>query len=135
MLKHDLQGERRAQRGVAAQQRRGAQQRGAVQVRCYSVRGDGECYLAAVFSETPLHTAASMGYSQCVQLLLKFGAGIEILMGTMKMSALHLAAQEGKRNINYFRERYFLILQFVLRFVLRNFLILQFVDILDSRFI
>ena len=129
MLKHDLQGERRAQRGVAAQQRRGAQQRGAVQVRCYSVRGDGECYLAAVFSETPLHTAASMGYSQCVQLLLKFGAGIEILMGTMKMSALHLAAQEGKRNINYFRERYFLILQFVLRFVLRNFLIL------DSRFI
>ena len=48
-----------------------------------------------LFSETPLHTAASMGYSQCVKLLLKFGAGIEILMGQMKMSALHLAAQEG----------------------------------------
>ena len=38
LLKHDLQGERRAQRGAAAQQRRGAQQRGALQVRCYSVR-------------------------------------------------------------------------------------------------
>ena len=48
-----------------------------------------------LFSETPLHTAASMGYSQCVQLLLKHGAGIEISMGQMKMSALHLAAQEG----------------------------------------
>ena len=50
-----------------------------------------------LFSETPLHTAASMGYSQCVQLLLKHGAGIEISMGQMKMSALHLAAQEGIR--------------------------------------
>ena len=72
------------------------------------MRGDGECYLAAVFSETPLHTAASMGYSQCVQLLLKFGAGIEILMGTMKMSALHLAAQEGEWNIKskYYRKRF-----------------------------
>ena len=48
-----------------------------------------------LFSETPLHTAASMGYSDCVKVLLKFGAGIEILMGQMKMSALHLAAQEG----------------------------------------
>ena len=51
-----------------------------------------------LFSEPPLHTAASMGYSQCVQLLLKYGAGIEILMGQMKMSALHLAAQEGLEN-------------------------------------
>ena len=49
-----------------------------------------------LFSETPLHTAASMGYSHCVKLLLKYGAGIEILMGQMKMSALHLASQEGK---------------------------------------
>ena len=48
-----------------------------------------------LFSETPLHTAASMGYSECVRVLLKFGAGIEILMGAMKMSALHLAAQDG----------------------------------------
>ena len=55
-----------------------------------------------LFSETPLHTAASMGYSACVQLLLKFGAGIEILMGQMKMSALHLAAQEGIFLSKYF---------------------------------
>lgn len=48
-----------------------------------------------LFSETPLHTAASMGYSECVRILLKFGAGTEILMGAMKMSALHLAAQDG----------------------------------------
>ena len=84
------------------------------------MRGDGECYLAAVFSETPLHTAASMGYSQCVQLLLKFGAGIEILMGTMKMSALHLAAQEGKRNIKskYYRKRFKYHLKCILQFVL-----------------
>ena len=39
--------------------------------------------------------SAGMGYSDCVKVLLKFGAGIEILMGQMKMSALHLAAQEG----------------------------------------
>ena len=48
-----------------------------------------------LFSETPLHTAASMGYSECVRILLRFGAGTEILMGPMKMSALHLAAQDG----------------------------------------
>lgn len=58
-----------------------------------------------LFSETPLHTAASMGYSACVQLLLKFGAGIEILMGQMKMSALHLAAQEGIFLSKYFPNR------------------------------
>ena len=51
-----------------------------------------------LFSETPLHTAASCGYSHCVTLLLKSGAGIEILMGQMKMSALHLASQEGNVN-------------------------------------
>ena len=61
-----------------------------------------------------------MGYSQCVQLLLKFGAGIEILMGTMKMSALHLAAQEGERNIKskYYRKRFKYHLKCILQFVL-----------------
>ena len=49
-----------------------------------------------LFSETPLHTAAGLGYSDCVQLLLHWGAGTEIAMGEQaRMSALHLAAQEG----------------------------------------
>ena len=62
------------------------------------LRSGAEPNSVVLFSETPLHTVASMGYSQCVQLLLKYGAGIEILMGQMKMSALHLAAQEGLEN-------------------------------------
>ena len=36
-----------------------------------------------------------MGYSDCVRILLQFGASTEMLMGAMKMSALHLAAQDG----------------------------------------
>ena len=45
------------------------------------------------FSETPLHTAAAMGYDECVQLLIENGASMEVLMGPTKMTALHLAAQ------------------------------------------
>ena len=48
-----------------------------------------------LFSETPLHTAAAMGYEECVRLLVKHGACLEVLMGPMKMTALHLAAQDG----------------------------------------
>ena len=48
-----------------------------------------------LFSETPLHTAASMGYEECVRLLIDHGASLEVAMGTMKMTALHLAAQDG----------------------------------------
>ncbi len=48
-----------------------------------------------LFSETPLHTAASMGYDDCVRLLIDHGACLEVLMGSMKMTALHLAAQDG----------------------------------------
>lgn len=48
-----------------------------------------------LFSETPLHTAASMGYEECVKLLIDHGACLEVLMGSMKMTALHLAAQDG----------------------------------------
>ncbi len=48
-----------------------------------------------LFSETPLHTAASMGYNECVKLLIDHGACLEVLMGVMKMTALHLAAQDG----------------------------------------
>ena len=46
-----------------------------------------------LFSETPLHTAAAMGYEECVKLLVDHGACLEVLMGPMKMTALHLAAQ------------------------------------------
>ena len=46
-----------------------------------------------LFSETPLHTAAAMGYDECVQLLIENGASMEVLMGPTKMTALHLAAQ------------------------------------------
>ncbi len=48
-----------------------------------------------LFSETPLHTAASMGFEECVKLLIHHGACLEVLMGSMKMTALHLAAQDG----------------------------------------
>ena len=48
-----------------------------------------------LFSETPLHTAASMGYEDCTKLLVEHGACLEVLMGSMKMTALHLAAQDG----------------------------------------
>ena len=48
-----------------------------------------------LFSETPLHTAAAMGYEECTKLLVSHGACLEVLMGPMKMTALHLAAQDG----------------------------------------
>ena len=48
-----------------------------------------------LFSETPLHTAAAMGYEECARLLVGHGACLEVLMGPMKMTALHLAAQDG----------------------------------------
>jgi len=46
-----------------------------------------------LFSETPLHTSASMGYEECVRLLVDHGACLEVLVGPMKMTALHLGAQ------------------------------------------
>jgi hypothetical protein len=51
------------------------------------------CWNVQLFSETPLHTAAAMGYEDCVKLLVDHGACLEVLMGAMKMTALHLAAQ------------------------------------------
>ncbi len=48
-----------------------------------------------LFSETPLHIAACMGYDNCICLLIDHGACLEVLMGSMKMTALHLAAQDG----------------------------------------
>ena len=51
--------------------------------------------LVQLFSETPLHTAAAMGYDECVQLLIEHQASLEVAMGPTKMTALHLAAQDG----------------------------------------
>ena len=51
--------------------------------------------LVQLFSETPLHTAAAMGYDECVQLLMDHKASPEVAMGPTKMTALHLAAQDG----------------------------------------
>lgn len=53
------------------------------------------CLKPFISSETPLHTAAAMGYDECVQLLIEHGASMEVLMGPTKMTALHLAAQDG----------------------------------------
>jgi ankyrin repeat protein len=36
-----------------------------------------------------------MGFDECVQLLIEHGASMEVLMGPTKMTALHLAAQDG----------------------------------------
>ena len=46
-----------------------------------------------LYSETPLHTAASMGFDDCLRLLIEHNACLEVVMGTMKMTALHLGAQ------------------------------------------
>ena len=55
--------------------------------------------MACFFSETPLHTAAAMGYDECVQLLIENGASMEVLMGPTKMTALHLAAQGKQQSL------------------------------------
>ena len=52
-----------------------------------------------LYSETPLHTAASMGFDDCVRLLIEHNACLEVVMGTMKMTALHLAAQVGEPEV------------------------------------
>ena len=58
------------------------------------------------FSETPLHTAAAMGYDECVQLLIENGASMEVLMGPTKMTALHLAAQGIMNKVCFQKEKF-----------------------------
>ncbi|XP_013184439.2 transient receptor potential channel pyrexia isoform X2 [Amyelois transitella] len=48
-----------------------------------------------VFTETPLHVAASLGLAQCAKLLLDAGADVRAAMGTGRATALHLAAEDG----------------------------------------
>ncbi|VVD01605.1 unnamed protein product, partial [Leptidea sinapis] len=48
-----------------------------------------------VFTETPLHVAASLGSASCVKLLLDGGADVRASMGAGRATALHLAAVDG----------------------------------------
>ncbi|CAK9822839.1 Transient receptor potential channel pyrexia [Anthophora retusa] len=48
-----------------------------------------------VYTETPLHVAASLGSVICTKLLLSYGADVRVQLGSMKSTPLHLAAEEG----------------------------------------
>nr|XP_023015945.1 transient receptor potential channel pyrexia [Leptinotarsa decemlineata] len=48
-----------------------------------------------VFSETPLHVAASLGHSFTMKLLLEHGAAVDVQCGRERMTPLHLAAEDG----------------------------------------
>ncbi|XP_049859551.1 transient receptor potential channel pyrexia-like [Schistocerca gregaria] len=48
-----------------------------------------------VYTETPLHVAAAMGYSECARLLLEGGADVRVAVGAARCTPLHLAAEDG----------------------------------------
>nr|QDR50969.1 pyrexia trpa [Heliconius melpomene] len=48
-----------------------------------------------VFTETPLHVAASLGSASCMKLLLDAGADVRAALGPGRATALHLAAVDG----------------------------------------
>ncbi|CAG9134034.1 unnamed protein product [Plutella xylostella] len=48
-----------------------------------------------VFTETPLHVAASLGSASCTRLLLDAGADVRAAFGPNRSTALHLAAEDG----------------------------------------
>ncbi|XP_041968957.1 transient receptor potential channel pyrexia isoform X2 [Aricia agestis] len=48
-----------------------------------------------VFTETPLHVAASLGSASCMKLLLDAGADVRAALGSGRATALHLAAVDG----------------------------------------
>ena len=48
-----------------------------------------------VYTETPLHVAAAMGFASCLKLLLDHGADFRVKFGTAKSTPLHLAAEDG----------------------------------------
>lgn len=47
-----------------------------------------------VYTETPLHVAASLGYDKCMKLLLDHGADVRSQFGKRRLTALHLAAED-----------------------------------------
>lgn len=48
-----------------------------------------------VYSETPIHVAASQGDDECLKLLLQKNADVRVLYGSDRRNPLHLAAAEG----------------------------------------
>ncbi|KAK6638913.1 hypothetical protein RUM43_007183 [Polyplax serrata] len=48
-----------------------------------------------VYTETPLHVAAAMGFPSCLKLLLEYGADFRVKFGPTKSTPLHLAAEDG----------------------------------------
>ncbi|XP_076392292.1 transient receptor potential channel pyrexia isoform X2 [Megachile rotundata] len=48
-----------------------------------------------VYTETPLHVAASLGSVTCMKLLLNYGADVRVQFSSMRSTPLHLAAEEG----------------------------------------
>ncbi|XP_065563359.1 transient receptor potential channel pyrexia-like isoform X2 [Artemia franciscana] len=47
------------------------------------------------YMESPLHISASLGDSKCLEILLKSDADVRMLCGSNKLTALHLAAEDG----------------------------------------
>lgn len=54
-----------------------------------------DIFFRQVFSETPLHVAASLGSVEIIKLLLHHGAEVRVQCGPDKLTALHLAAEDG----------------------------------------
>lgn len=48
-----------------------------------------------VYTETPLHVAASLGSIKNVELLLAYGADVRVQFGSSRSTPLHFAAEEG----------------------------------------
>lgn len=53
------------------------------------------CYHFQIFSEAPVHVAASIGASEILKLLINHGASVRVQCGPEKSTALHLAAADG----------------------------------------
>ncbi|CAH1125778.1 unnamed protein product [Ceutorhynchus assimilis] len=48
-----------------------------------------------VYSEAPLHVAAAFGNVEAIELLLQYGAAVNVQSGVDKLTPLHLAAEQG----------------------------------------
>lgn len=48
-----------------------------------------------MFTETPLHVAAAMGFMECITLLIKHGADVRVQCGLERTTALHMVAEDG----------------------------------------